>query len=242
MKALILRLDATMMSFGTVLIDQHGFIDRFPGTSLLCGLIANAIGWDHGDFERLQSLQGRIEYAARWDVPPRRIVDYHTVDMSQRKMIGPSWTTRGMPEEHGSNKPLTHQRYRHYWEDGLMTVALTLHGDLPPSLDIVRKRLERPARPLFFGRKCCIPSRPLLDPTTPVVDGDDVVAILRRIPVWDRHGNPVAEPVAREACWPGRLSSRYPGDLLRVADTRDWANQIPAGSTLRAVALLTAEV
>jgi len=54
MKALILRLDAPLMSFGGVMIDQHGFIERFPGTSLLTGLVANALGWGHGDYERLE--------------------------------------------------------------------------------------------------------------------------------------------------------------------------------------------
>lgn len=239
MHALILRLDAPLMSFGTVLIDQHGFIDRFPGTSMFCGLIANALGWDHSDFERLQSLQERIEYAARWDVPPRRLIDYHTVNMSQRKMNGPSWTTRGVPEQHGSNKPgLTHQRYRHYWEDGLITVALSLKGSESPDLESVKRALERPARPLFLGRKSCLPSRPLLDPNTPIAHGEDIVAILRAVPVWDRMGNSIDNPIEREACWPGGLADRYPGELIRAADVRDWANQIPAGSTLRVVGLM----
>jgi len=48
MKALVLRLDAPMMSFGGVMVDQHGVIDRFPGVALLTGLIANALGWHHG--------------------------------------------------------------------------------------------------------------------------------------------------------------------------------------------------
>lgn len=243
MKALILRLDAPLMSFGTVLIDQHGFIDRFPGTSMLCGLIANALGWEHHDFQRLQALQERIEYAGRWDVPPRRMIDYHTVNMSQRKMTGPSWTTRGMPEQHGSNKAsLTHQRFRHYWEDGLITVALSLKSEASPDLEDIKRAFERPARPLFLGRKSCLPSRPLLDPVAPIVQGEDIVAILRTVPVWDRHGAPVGEPTEREACWPGRLADHYPGELLRAADTRDWANQIPTGSTLRTVGLINGEV
>lgn len=242
MEALILRLDAPMMSFGTVLVDQHGFIDRFPGTSMLCGLIANALGWTHGDFARLQALQERIEYAARWDVEPIRSIDYHTVDISQPKMRGPSWTTRGIPEEHGSTKErMTHERYRHYWEDGLLTIALTLTGNDTPSLMQVKEALERPARPLFLGRKVCLPARPLLDPLTPVVRGDDLVAILRSVPVWNRYGQCVDDQGSREACWPGRLVDQYPGELTRAADVRDWTNNIPAGSTMRVIGVISKE-
>ncbi|WP_324669367.1 type I-E CRISPR-associated protein Cas5/CasD [Geochorda subterranea] len=44
MRALVMRFDAPLVSFGSVLVDQHGFIDLFPGTSMLTGLVANALG------------------------------------------------------------------------------------------------------------------------------------------------------------------------------------------------------
>ena len=43
MRALVLRFDAPLMSFGGVMVDQHGVIDRFPGTAMLTGLLANAL-------------------------------------------------------------------------------------------------------------------------------------------------------------------------------------------------------
>ncbi|WP_297529623.1 type I-E CRISPR-associated protein Cas5/CasD [Thiohalobacter sp.] len=248
MKALILRLDAPLMSFGGVMIDQHGFIERFPGTSLLTGLVGNALGWGHGDFERLEALQARLAYAARWDVLPVRIVDYHTVNLGQPKMKGYAtgkeplgWTTRGVPEGRGKGEATkgTHIRYRHYWADGLMTVALALAEEGNPDLDAVRDALAHPARPLFLGRKACLPARPLLDPV-PVREGPDLLAILRDVPRWDRNGQPQDEAGKAEACWPAELG--FPkgtgGEIRRVYDLRDWANQLPAGSRERAEGIL----
>ena len=49
-----------------------------------------------------------------------------------------------------------------------MTVALTVSGSTYPGLEDIRKALERPCRPLYIGRKTCLPARPLLDPFEPI--------------------------------------------------------------------------
>lgn len=241
MRALILRFDAPLMSFGGVMIDHHGVIDRFPGTAMLTGLLANALGWHHRDFERLQALQSRIRFAARWDVRPEHIIDYHTVDLGQEKMRYPGWTTRGVPEHRAGGTEArfgTHIRLRHYWADGLLTCAVTLEGDGEPDLETVKTALQRPARPLFFGRKCCLPARPLLDPLCPLVEGEDLLAILAKVPVWSRQGEPLEGPHQLEACWPAELGVGERGHIRRVFDLRDWANQLPAGSRERAEGMI----
>lgn len=240
MKALILRLDAPLVSFGGVMIDQHGFIERFPGHALLTGLIGNALGWTHGDGGRLQALQARLGFAARWDVAPTRIIDYHTVDLGQEKMRHEGWTTRGDPEHrHGGTdaKFGTHQRYRHYWADGLMTVALSVIGDDEPTLERVAQALRRPARPLFIGRKTCLPARPLLDPVQPVAEGETLRAIIAAIPIWCRDGGTAAEQEV-EACWP---AGEGEGENRRVADRRDWIANLPTGSSIRTEGFLKGE-
>jgi len=236
-KALVLRFDAPMVSFGTVLIDQHGFIDLFPGQAMLTGLVANALGWHHGDFERLSRLQARLEYAARWDVRPQRMIDYHTVDLGQPKMSQPGWTTRGGAEHREGGTAAKfgiHPRYRHYWTDGLMTVALSLRGSEEPTLEQVYNAFRKPARPLFLGRKTCLPARPLLDPDQPVREGPNIRAILQSVPIWTRDGSvyePSEDPIG---CWPAELGVGARGRIRRVFDLRDWANQLPAGSRWRA--------
>lgn len=235
MRALILRFDAPMISFGSVIVDQHGFTDFFPGVSMLTGMIGNALGWRHSDFEQLQSLQSRIDFAARWDVRPNPVIDYHTVDLGSSKMRKPGWTTRGETEHRAGGsgaKYGTHQRYRHYLVDGLMTIALGLASEGDPDLDEIRASFDRPARPLFFGRKTCLPARPILDPITPIMEGHDLVSILGVVPVWNREGLP--ERVSRKtwACWTPSEEEGF-GESHLVYDLRDWHNQLPAGSRWR---------
>ncbi len=233
MKALILRFDAPMISFGSVMVDQHGFTDFFPGVSMLTGMIGNALGWHHGDFARMQGLQDRIDFAARWDVRPELAVDYHTVDLGSRKMRNPGWMTRGETEHRGGgSKYGTHQRYRHYLTDGLMTVALGLMTEGSPDLEAIGAALAEPVRPLFLGRKTCLPARPLLDPVTPIMEGHDLLSMLGAVPVWNRRGMP--EGVSREtwACWTPMGEESYEKGRL-VYDLRDWQNQLPAGSRWR---------
>ena len=159
MKAIILRLDAPMMSFGSVVVDQHGFTDLFPGLAMLTGLAANALGWHHGDFERLQALQDRLDFAARWDVEPKPSVDYHTVDLGSSKMRICGWTTRG-EREHRAGGPQQNLGF---------TNAIVITGKMgyDHRLDIREKsirvsrtlyKLSKASRPLFIGRKTCLPA------------------------------------------------------------------------------------
>ena len=236
MKALILRIDAPMFSFGKAIVDHHGVTDFFPGLTMLTGLIANALGWQHSDFDKLQNLQRRIDFAARWDVEPHQFVDYHTVDLGTNKMRNLGWTTRGVPEHRrggDSARYGIHQRYRHYLVDGLMTIALNIEGDAHPGLDEIKEAFLRPARPLFIGRKTCLPARPLLDPNTPVLEGDDLLDILVKVHVWNRDGSPANSPRKTWACWSASLSSDYSGVSNLVYDMREWSSQLPAGSRWR---------
>ncbi|HBK61216.1 MAG TPA: type I-E CRISPR-associated protein Cas5/CasD [Firmicutes bacterium] len=236
MRALVLRLDAPMMSFGSVIVDHHGFTDFFPGVSMLTGMIGNALGWHHGDFEQLQSLQNSVDFAARWDVRPHRVIDYHTVDLGSPKMSRPGWTTRG-ETEHRAGGPAakfgTHQRYRHYLVDGLMTVALGVAAEGYPDLDAIKEAFERPARPLFLGRKTCMPARPFLDPVSPIMKGTDLLTILGMVPVWNREGVPEQESRETWLCWTPREGEDGSWESRLVYDLRDWHNQLPVGSRWR---------
>ena len=80
-------------------------------------------------------------------------------------MRKPGWTTRGTPEHRAGGAAAkfgTHQRYRHYWANGVMTLAVTLETDGPPDLDALEVALRRPARPIFIGRKTCLPAAAIL--------------------------------------------------------------------------------
>lgn len=226
MQCLMLRFDAPLMSFGGVLVDQHNPTDRFPGRAMLTGLIANAMGWHHGDAQALNTLQSRLTYAARWDVPPTTLRDYQTADLGQPHLSQPGWTTRGTPEhrEGGSAKRGTHQRDRHYWANGVLTLALALQPG-EPELEQIEQALLKPARPLFIGRKPCLPATRL---GLGLREATDVLDALKREPPDGRADTQVRH---FEACWPPgcadpALEARQ---KQRRTDDRDWRMQAHMG-------------
>ncbi|WP_367577172.1 type I-E CRISPR-associated protein Cas5/CasD [Paracoccus aminovorans] len=101
----------------------------------------------------------------------------------------PAWTTSGEPEcrNKGSRysnpavktqignetgrKWITHHRRRDYLADHETRVVLRLAAGQGLSLDELAQALDRPARPLFIGRKPCMPSARLVQagprPTAP---------------------------------------------------------------------------
>jgi CRISPR system Cascade subunit CasD len=231
MDILLLRFDAPLMSFGGIMVDQHGPTERFPGLSMLAGLFGNALGLRHSDARDLETLQERIEYAARWDIEPQELLDYHTVDLGQPKMSAAGWTTRGEPEHRtGGTSAIQgiHQRYRHYWANGVMTLAVTLRGEAEPSIAVLIERLRQPVRPLFLGRKTCLPSAPLL---LGCVAASDVLSALRNVPAAERPGQ--ARRSRMPACWPVSLGEAGPSRCVSVYDQRDWHNQVHAGRRRR---------
>ena len=160
--AIILRFDAPLISFGGVVIDNHGVTRMFPARSMLAGMLGNALGLDHREAATLQALQCRISFAVRCDVPGKVVRDYQTVDLSQ-PFLARGWTTRGAPQGRAgaeATRTGTHIRYRDYIADAVYTVALVLD---PPGDDPDTARLEAalvaPSRPLFIGRKPCLPGR-----------------------------------------------------------------------------------
>lgn len=234
MDCLLLRLDAPLMSFGGVVVDQINPVDRFPGRSLLTGLIGNALGWDHADAARLADLQGRLRHAARWDAVPERLVDYHTVDLGQPFMQDTGWTTRGRREDRGSGAATsgTHQRYRHYWANGCATVAVSLMEDCTvPGLAAIESALRCPARPLFLGRKVCMPAAPVLLGRRQAAG---LRAALAAEPLADI--GPRRRPDRIEACWP--LDEGDGAQALELADLRDWHHNLHRGAQRYAVGFL----
>lgn len=229
MRIVVLRLDAPVVSFGAPAIDQNGVVQAFPALSMLTGLMANALGWDHRDVDKLERLQERVRYAARIDRRGEALVDYQTVDLGMDWMRSEraGWTTRGRIAARGGdpkNALGIHQRYRHYRADSLHTVALTLVGSDGPSPDEVAEALRTPARPLFIGRKCCLPAAPML---VDVVDRTSLVDLLASLPRTTR-GDAGLLPAF---WWDGDDATAVAGGsrVVSVTDERDWRNRVHVG-------------
>lgn len=239
MRVLILHLQAPLMSFGGPQIDQIGPTGRFPTVSQITGLLGNALGYAHGDFERLQHLQSRLSIASALVRVGEEIQDYQTVDLGQTHLRHPAWTTRGRTEHRAGGPDArygTHIRLRRYRADAGVVSAISLSQvDEPPTLQELGDALAMPARPLFIGRKSCLPSTHLL--VGIVEEAESLTDALVRVPRvftdrWldvaggsDRATVDAESPVDNEVA----LSVEQRRATHRVVDLRDWGNQLHGG-------------
>jgi CRISPR system Cascade subunit CasD len=228
MEILILRFDAPLISFGAPMIDQNGVVQAFPALSMLAGLIGNALGWDHRDAPKLDALQERIRYAARVDRSGEALVDYQTVDLGQPWMDPKraGWTTRGqIADRGGASSDTTHIRYRHYRADSVVTAAVALANEAHPTTDEVASALQNPARPVFLGRKCCLPASPIL---RQIIDAKSLMAALSSFPRDAQRGDAGPLPAW---WWEGDDATGAVGGsrIIAVTDERDWADQVHVG-------------
>lgn len=233
MDCLILRFDAPLMSFGAVVVDHFNPTWSFPGTSMLTGLLGNALGCDHRDTGFLQTLQDRLLFAARWDAEPEALTEYQTADLGQSHLADTGWTTRGQREDRkgGSAATATHQRWRDHWANGVATLAITLESQAQPTIDMLEAALRAPVRPLFLGRKACLPTGPVLLGRRQAASVKDALAAEPLADIGPRR-----RPDRISALWPRDEDSGHQDE--ERFDLRGWAQNIHRGSRRYAVGFL----
>ena len=224
-KHLILNLEAPLMSFGGETVDNLGVIRPYPAVSMLTGLLANALGWRRDERQRHQDLQDRLVFAARIDREPHgglRMQDFQSAAINNTEQ---GWTTRGRPEGRAGGTYQNHLRYRDYYADMRVTVALRLQSpDGDPALDVLAEALLEPERPLFIGRKPCLPSCPLFGGYS---DGDTALEALLSVPLADE---PAGRPTIR-AQWPegeGAEGAERSQSHM-ITDERNWVSGLHGG-------------
>lgn len=207
-----LRLAAPLMAFGDVAIDHVGPTRDFPSVSALTGLFGNALGWRREEGGAHQSLQDRLVFGALVARSGHLLTDTQNAKLEANDR---GWTTWGKPEERaGATYDSPHRRRRDYLADHECRVVLRLR-DAPegPDLDTLAEALDRPARPLFIGRKPCLPTARLL---AGWVEGADVRAALAALGLSGR------------ALWPADEGG---GTRRDVPDRRNWQTGLHGGST-----------
>ncbi len=221
------------MAFGGAKIDNLGVTRPFPAASMLTGLFANALGWRRIERKRHQDLQYCMVFAARIDRMGTPTTDYQTALLYADDE---GWTTLGKPEGRNKNSPsfraarpgasrtLTDELYRDYYADMRVTVALRLESsDDTPTLDELAAALQEPKRPLFIGRKPCLPSGPLFGG---FVEGDTVLAALLAWPLaGDADGIRMQWPQG-EGVGDVRSDREYPH---MITDQRNWQSGLHGG-------------
>jgi CRISPR system Cascade subunit CasD len=160
---LVLRLEAPLAAFGGETIDNYGVIRPFPAKSMITGLLGNALGFERQESGMLQALQDALIVGSRIDSYLTPLREFQTAELSKGDL---GWTTWGWVEGRGGGSGSyvsPHLRYRDYWTDVNVTVVISLTPVAPVAIDKLVSALQEPARPLFLGRKCCIPSGPILN-------------------------------------------------------------------------------
>lgn len=247
---LILRLEAPLAAFGGAAIDNYGVTRDFPAVSMLTGLLANALGWYRREVNKLQSLQDRLVFAARRDRETEAgfLTDMQNARLHQKDQ---GWTTFGFPEGRETSpsykgvdaespvkgKYLLQRRQRDYQPDLAMIIALRLEPpEQAPTLDTLEKALDRPARPLFIGRKPCLPSAPLLaaERATRWIDAATVFEALQFVPAIGEHEGPLRTQ------WPVGEGGEDTADRqIALCDQRNWHTGLHGGTRLVAQGRMT---
>jgi len=218
---LILHLEAPLLAFGGVRIDHIGVTRDFPALSMMTGLLANALGYRRTEWEKHQALQDRLVFAPRRNLESSAglLTDTQNARLEKNDR---GWTTWGEPEgRDGASYGAPHRRLRDYHMDQHVVVALRLQGDSAPDLDALAEALARPARPLFIGRKPCLPAGLLLR-GEPFVEAATAYDALRK----------VAGAEAR-ALWPlgeGPNAGSEVDRIIDLPDIRNWRTGLHGGA------------
>lgn len=233
---LLLRLEAPLAAFGDVSVDAIGPVSDLPSASMITGLLANALGWRREDRAALQRLQDRLVHAARLDRVTGRFTEFQTAELLQNEK---GWTSRGRVFEREKSpsystgpdgrKVLTNPRHRDHDADLSAVVALTLEPAAEaPDLDALAAALAEPFRPLFVGRKPCLPTAPIL---AGIVEAADLLAALKISPL----ARPRDRNVERDILVELPIEVEAPRGFRRLhrCDRRDWIAGVHAGDSLR---------
>ena len=218
------------MSWGGELLDMTPAPNRdFPPLSLMVGLIANAMGWERHDHQPHQELQDRIIMASRVDREPALpcLDDLQTAMLNFNDV---AWTTRGVPQTRGGEADkyrYAHPTHRLYLQDAAATVAIALEQETEQvSVDRIAAALDRPFRPLYIGRRHCMPAQQL---NAGVADADTPLAALMAHPLFWHHPR---QPEVRIQWTDQQDHQQLPVQVMTattVADLRDWRSRLHGG-------------
>lgn len=220
---LVMRLASPLIAFGGETIDSLGVIRDFPALSMVTGLLANALGWERGAGQQHNRLQQRLKVGCALAPGGQRIQDFQTAQLGKDDR---AWTTWGVPEERAGGAAAyssPHLRWRDYHADLCAWVVLALRtAEESPTLEDIAAALDRPMRPLFIGRKPCLPAGRLLAGWQ---EAPDVCSALQAIVT----ARASAAAPGWQAQWPDGEGS-LPGDRLSdICDERNWVTGLHGG-------------
>lgn len=226
---LVMQFEGPLVAFGGIAMDHVRPTWDFPAASMVTGLIGNALGWHWCDTDRHQNLQDRLVFAVYKHRRGFLLTDMQNAEMNREDE---GWTTWERPEGRtGANRTYDspHRRKREYHADASARLVLRLRqaGEAPTIAALIQA-FHFPARPLFIGRKPCLPSRPLVaanaDRCVEAASAYDALcAVASRNPSTTR----------KQALWPVGEGPQHGASVDRIVERRDlrnWRKGVHAGS------------
>ena len=226
MRWLRFRFHAPLAAFGGESIDAKGVIRHFPAQSMMTGLFANALGWKRAMRAEHQALQDRIIWGVIMpaDSYNIRMTDYQTAKLNKDDK---AWTTRGEPAGRAGGAGTytgAHQRWRDYYTDMQVDGVVRLEPvDDIPTLDDLASALKYPARPLFIGRKSCLPAKPIYNGCIEAPDARDAL---------EHIACETNENKQYRIFWPATEGGQGAARIMSVTDERNWETGLHGGSRL----------
>jgi CRISPR system Cascade subunit CasD len=152
---LLLRLSGPMQSWGIGSRLQIRRTDPYPSKSGVLGMILCAMGVPRPKAAEALEPLVRLAMGVRMDRPGTPDWDYHTAGAG----IGIRQAKGGIKYTATTKEAETLLSRREYLLDASFLVAL--HGEAAV-IQQARDALEDPVWPVFLGRKCCIPTEPVV--------------------------------------------------------------------------------
>lgn len=178
---LFVDLYGPLAAWGDVAVGETRPAYTRPSRSAVLGLVGAALGVRRTDEEGQRALREGYGFGVRVDAQGRLLLDYHTAQVPTGVRARGLPTRRDELGEGGLNTTLSTRSYR---TDALATVCLWGRDYPRWTLADMATALERPAFPLYLGRRSC----PLALPLAPsVVEADTVVHAFR---IHDEQRNP----------------------------------------------------
>ncbi len=148
---LLMRLEGPLQAWGArSRWDVRDSADE-PTKSGLIGMLGCALGYPRGD-RRLEDLDLQLSFGVRVEHPGTQILDFHTVSGSILMAAG---GYRGSDDD-----PSTIISPRTYLQDAAFLAVFSGPEDV---LTECAAALQSPRWPIYLGRKCCIPTRPVYE-------------------------------------------------------------------------------
>lgn len=179
---LLLRLEGPLQSWGTRSCWDVRDSAHEPTKSGVIGLLGCAMGLARVDATLLE-LDRSLRFGVRVESAGRMVTDYQTITDylptagGSFKLSG-SKTVSTLESARKSGEPATIISPRDYLEDAAFLVGFEARDEMGNALlEGAAAALQSPRWPLFLGRKCCVPTRPVFESFGS--DFDDLQSALR---------------------------------------------------------------